>query len=1404
LTDATSPPDTAAETPPPRKPARSFRPKSLIAWILAVAAAALVIGSLALLGVRYGVLTPQARILIEARTDGLKLGRFGRLKLEGIEGDIWRKFTVRRLTISDEGGVWLEARRVGVTWSYGELLRRRLDVDSLTAEQIRLLRRPTLGPKGVSRGMPVSVTLDHASGRLEMLPAFSYERGVYDLDVRNLQVGRGGGFRVGLAAKSLLHAGDFLRVEADMGRDKSLKVQADALEAQGGSIAGALGLDPKQPFSLTARVSGNTSLGKLSLTSRSGAIVPLRAGGAWSPDGGAVNARLLLTSSRLLEGWRRRFGPEALFDIVGRKRPDGLHNLALTLKAENLILTAQGPADMDQRRTAGLKVQATIRDLTPLFSFPELGRAEGSGVISGTVSDWRFAGPVQVFDVVNDDYRIARVYGPSSVTFKNGEFDILADVKTQGSGGSGWQWAVAGPSPSARVHLSRLKDGRMLYRSIDADGRGLKLRGDGTQSVFNELHFRGDVQVYNLEQAHEGAGGSARFNWTATQKNIEAPWVLTFDGGGDKFTSGYAELDRLMGRNPRVKGEASILRGEVKMPKVVLTGANANLDASGVQHPNGQIVYTGTWTAKGPFLAGPVEVAGDMRGKANLTGTWLEPKADLTAELESLDLPRLKVQPGAVAFSFVRDAEGVMVGGIGLQGGSAYGPARFKSGFRFAEDGLDLQGIDADLGGVRATGALSLRASTPSSADLTIAIGPGALLTQGQVNGTVRIVDGAGGPTASVRLETSGAVVRDPDVVLQKGSIVADGPLSRLPYRITAAGAYNRNPLAVEGGGIVSEDKGRWDVSFEGTGALRATRFQTLEPIQARFGDGGLTAHALMTLGGGRASVDWRQEGDTVKATAALDGVDVRVLSEDFVGRFDADMQLDGKGRALNGRLTARLNGARSRDAPANLGIDGQVQAVLQDDRLTIEGAASNGQGLRASVNLALAAVADAKPFRIAIARNEAMRGRYSVEGEVQPLWDLFLGGERTLGGRLVSSGDIGGSLNDPEVTGQASLTGGRFEDYATGLRLTNVDMQADLRGDLIRVERFTGQDGVRGTVSGSGRVSLERNGASDFSLKLASFRLIDNELAQANATGQVTLTRGGNGAIKIVGELGIDEAEVNAAAQLAANVATMDVVEINRPIALQNQLTPLVRRGPGANLDVRLRAPRRVYVRGRGLDVEMSLNAHVTGTTALPNLEGEARIVRGTYEFAGKAFEFDDHGLVRLSTRPEQIRLDLQAVREDPSLTAVVRILGTAAKPEITLTSSPALPNDEVLSQVLFGRSASQLSPLEAAQLASALSGLASGGGFDVIGNLRTFAGLDRLAFAGGGPQALSVAGGKYLTDDVYLEIAGGGRDGPSAEVEYRVSRSLSILSRLTSEAGARLSVRWRRDLGDGRRGRR
>jgi translocation and assembly module TamB len=258
-----------------------------------------------------------------------------------------------------------------------------------------------------------------------------------------------------------------------------------------------------------------------------------------------------------------------------------------------------------------------------------------------------------------------------------------------------------------------------------------------------------------------------------------------------------------------------------------------------------------------------------------------------------------------------------------------------------------------------------------------------------------------------------------------------------------------------------------------------------------------------------------------------------------------------------------------------------------------------------------------------------------------------------------------------------------------------------------------------------------------------------------------------------------------------------MDVVEKNRPADLPSGLPPPKAAGNGWALDVTLKAPRGVFLKGHGLAAELSLDAHVGGTTAHPDLSGTARVVRGDYDFAGQRFEFDTSGVVYLSTKADQVRLDLTATRDDPTLTASVRIRGTAARPEITLTSTPTLPSDEVLSQVLFGRTASQLSPIEAAQLASALSSLAGGGGFDVIGNLRTFAGLDRLAVGGGDAAsgAVSVSGGKYLTDNVYLELTGGGRDGGAAQVEWRVKKNLSIVSRVGGQGAGRLAVRWRKD---------
>ena len=59
---------------------------------------------------------------------------------------------------------------------------------------------------------------------------------------------------------------------------------------------------------------------------------------------------------------------------------------------------------------------------------------------------------------------------------------------------------------------------------------------------------------------------------------------------------------------------------------------------------------------------------------------------------------------------------------------------------------------------------------------------------------------------------------------------------------------------------------------------------------------------------------------------------------------------------------------------------------------------------------------------------------------------------------------------------------------------------------------------------------------------------------------------------------------------------------------------------------------------------------------------------------------------------------------------------------------------------------------------------------------------------------SSLTVAGGRYITDNVYLEIIGGGEEGGAVNVEWRVRRNVTVSSRVGGTGDTTLSIRWRR----------
>ena len=1377
-----------------------MRPRTAAGWAAAFVLAALAVLALAAVGLRYGVLTPSARLLIQARVSGLTLGRVGRLKIEGLGGDIWRDFTVQRLTVSDNHGVWLEADGVVIRWDYGALVDRRLQVSSLRAQAVTVIRRPSLAPEGPpSRGLPLAFDLKDISFPLKTLPAFSTRPGLYTVSgkLKLARHGKGGAGEV--RAASLTHLGDFLDLRFDVASARPLLVVARGMEAKGGAIAGALGLDAGQPFRVELNATGAASgqSGRIDLDLFSGDKRPLWAHGGWTPQGGVIAGRVSLAASSLTRGYLRMVGPDAIASVAGRRAPGGLYGVALRIRAQNLALAAEGPADPAAMSSKpGLRLAVRIADLSRMVRTPSLGAGAAQGLLVGDPAAWKFLGTAKVDRASIDGYRLASVAGPLALAGKAKQ--LTAQATLTGAGGSGSSVAanLGGPSPKLSFDLVRLADGRMLIRKADLKGQGLVVAATGSRGLFGGLNFAGTATVSGLERARPGTAGSLALRWSANQASAAKPWLVTADGHGDKFRTGLGELDRLLGDTPRLRVKAALNAGAVEIGDAAVDGAAAAIQAKGVVGPGGVLALKTSWHADGPFRIGPVLIDGKASGDGAVSGTLDAPKAELDADFGKIDVPSLPLSGAHVKLALAKGPSGPL-GDIAVTGDSDYGPVRAKSGFQLTREGIDLTGLDANAGGVQATGSLFLHGTEPSTADLQLAIGPGAVLTQGHIGGTLKILDGAL-PTGAVDLTAQDAAFRGEALTIKSARLTGQGPLARLPFQLTADADTPEGPMAVNGSGVYQQAGGVMQASLSGAGRFRQVEFHTLEPITLKLAGEDRTARLRLELGGGQLDLDGRETAGAATLTSVLQNIDLKAISPDFSGRVDAKVNLEGKGPTLAGDMTAELRDAKSIDAPADVAVNVQVKAGLKSDRLTLDAQASGAKGLNSTIAVVLPVEASAAPLHLAIVRNRPMQGHIQADGEVQPLWDLFYGGDRELGGQVKLTAELGGTLGDPQLTGNVAVSGGRLNDYASGLVLTNLQASASLDRRQITLQSLAAKDEKNGTVDGSGTISLERGGGSNLKLDFRKFRLIDTDSLQATASGQAAFTRGADGKVKVEGALTIDHADLNAQAKLKPNVTTMDVVERGLPNQpREGQLRPTKPRGPAIDLNVSLKAARGVFVRGRGLDAELSLDAQVGGTFSSPQLSGQAKIYQGSYEFAGKRFDFDERGQVTLANQPEHIRLDLSATWEGPSLTASVRIAGTAAKPDITLTSTPSLPQSEILSQVLFGSSASQLSGAQTAQLASTATALASGGGFDVLGSLRQFAGLDRLAFGGDQTAGLTVAGGKYIGDNVYLEVIGGGRQGPSAEVDWRIRRHLSLSSQLSNELGAKLALRWTHDFG-------
>jgi len=390
--------------------------------------------------------------------------------------------------------------------------------------------------------------------------------------------------------------------------------------------------------------------------------------------------------------------------------------------------------------------------------------------------------------------------------------------------------------------------------------------------------------------------------------------------------------------------------------------------------------------------------------------------------------------------------------------------------------------------------------------------------------------------------------------------------------------------------------------------------------------------------------------------------------------------------------------------------------------------------------------------------------------GVVDPL--LAAKGQR-VAGTVSLAFDIGGTVASPRLTGDAQLSGGDVRDYVQGAHLSAITARLVAAGDTLRLDSLTARAG-EGTISGSGTIGVSQPGMP-INLKLVAHNA--TPLSGGIVTATVDAALGINGAIgsRIVldGSVDVRQAVIQVPSKLPTTVATIPIRILGAPPP-PKPAPPLV-----IAMDLTVRAPEQIYVRGRGLNAELGGTIHIQGTTAQMQPRGGFTLRRGTFNLVGTTLTFTSGDISFNGGSLTDPALHLVATSAVGTSSSTLTVGGTASNPKITLSSVPEMPQDQVLTQLLFPNSNGQLSPFQLAAIAAGLAELSgSTSNFpNPLQGVQNALGLDALGIGTGPNGSPSVQAGRYIGRRLYVgaqqSASGAGGQGT---IQYDVTKGLKL----------------------------
>ena len=1322
-----------------------------------------------------------------------------RFSVGRIDGSLYSDMRLVDLRVYDLDGLLVQVPQARLDWRPLNWARGTLDIRRVEAATATLYHVPHTRRTG--RQTPILPDFDIRIDRLR-LDRLVLARRVLGRE-RVAKVEGRADIRDGRAVVTLngvVAGSDRLRLHLDARPDYDrFDLAVEAWGAKDGVLAKAVGV--RAPVTLNVAGAGRWSRWDGLAKGRIGGqrAVDLRL----SAQAGRYALSGQIAPSLVLHGRLQRLTAPRVIVAGQADFADRRLNGALVLRSPALRVRARGVVDLGASRFQGLRVDAKLVRPEALFL-----NMSGQAIAMSLRLDG-------AFDRAAFDYKLAA----TRFAFDRTGFE---DAVAAGKGRLQGRWPltlpirftatrVTGVGEAAGGILHRLSAaGELRITPREITGQGLALRSD---KLAGRLNLRIDLTNGRYDVGLDGAlrryliPGLGIVDVTSRLTAVPGP-----DGHGTRVVGrGEAQVRRLdnaflrslAGGLPHLTTDLERgTDGVFHFHRLVLTGPDIRLTGKAIRRRDGTFHFVGGGRQR---RYGPVQLVLDGRiDKPTLDLLLAAPNAamglsDVRAHLDPTDqgfafraaggsrlgpfqasgailLPRgqeavIQIQPLLVAGARATGALNVVAGGFAgrmdVSGGGLSGELLFRPVGEVQRIEAHLAARQAEISGVTVRqGRVDLIALLdPAGASIE-----GTANAQGLRRGALHIAQMSGtarmrGGNGEVKVGISGSRGR-------AFSIQTVTQVSPDRFSTTAQGTLDRRPLQLLSPAIVTRD-----------------------------GDGWALAPTRLSFAGGEAKLAGRFDRDAVELQAGLTRMPLAVLDIGYPGL--------GLGGTATGTLTIRqATGAPTGKADLTIRgltraglvltsrpIDMGVAGVLSAERLGVRAVmASGGKIIGRGQALIVPGGAGDWAARMQAGRLIAQL-RYA--GPADTLWRLTGVEMFDLSGPVAIGADVTGSLNQPVIRGAVKAVGARIESATTGTVLTDVQATGRFGGSRLVIDRFAAQAGKDGRVSGTGQFDFAaaKGVGLDLALNASNAVMIARDDIGATVTGPLTFHSDGAGGT-IGGDVVLNRSRYRLGrASAATAVPQLNIREINIPGGGEEDDVP---RKPWT-LAVKAHAPNGLIVSGLGLNSEWSADLKIGGTPDNPAITGQATLIRGDYEFAGRDFDLA-RGIIRFGGEvPANPALDIAANANVQGLSATIRVTGTALKPEIGFSSTPALPNDELLSRLLFGTSIASLSAPEALQLAAAVAALQDGGnGLNPINAVRRAAGLDRLRVLPADVQigrGTSVAAGKYITRRFYAEIITDGQGYSATQIEFQVTRWLSLLSSISTLGRQNVNVRISKD---------